>query len=791
MSGTAEHRSGPLPEQAGSVDRMRIAPIATADTCGAPNVQAALRITLSGHVQGVGFRPFVYRLAKHHGLTGEVQNRLGEVQVIARGSDQEMRAFQRDLIARAPPLSKPKIDEVLTVDAGPFDDFVITASSAQANARIFVPPDYFMCDDCRRELHDPEDRRYRYPFINCTQCGPRYTLIQELPYDRPNTSMANFPLCAECNAEYQDPADRRFHAEPVACPVCGPQIAFGFSGQESCAEKSAALDACLSCLREGQIVAVKGIGGYHLMCDAGNRAAVATLRRRKQRPDKPLAVMFPVAGADGLDVVRHYADLSDTQAAMISSPVRPIVLANKRSDCGLADNIAPGLQELGMFLPYSPLHQLLLEEFSGPLVATSGNISGEPVLTGNDEAASRLAPIADAFLHHNRPIVRPADDPVYRNIGGSMRPLRIGRGCAPRELTLRWRQRQPVLAVGGHMKGTVALSWDDRVVVSPHIGEMDSPRSLEVFEQVAANLQALYGVQAERLVCDAHPGYTTHRWAKAQETLPVESVWHHRAHASALAAEHAAHGNWLVFTWDGVGYGEDGTLWGGEAFLGEPGSWRRVCSMRPFRLPGGERAGREPWRSAAALHWECGLTWQRCPDRDGLAENSWVRQLNSPETSAAGRLFDAAAALICDLQRVSFEAQGPMYLESLCREPRAPVKLPLNQVRNGILRTDWQPLLAMLTNERRSQAERAEVFHSSMAFALLEQARRIRANARIDHVGLCGGVFQNRVLTEQLLALLEEDGFAVFLSKELPCNDAALSFGQAAELAAREHSGES
>ena len=790
MNGREENKGSPLAEhveKAGQGIERHVSAVA-ASQLSAP--AHTVQIILSGHVQGVGFRPFIYRLAKSLGLTGQVQNRLGEVHIIASGSRDTLQRFQGDLIDLAPPLSSPAIDSFLPTDAGPFDDFDITASSAQADARIFVPPDYFMCGDCRRELHDPDDRRYRYPFINCTQCGPRYTLIQELPYDRPNTSMACFPLCKDCSKEYLDPSDRRFHAEPLACPACGPRLSFMRPGQTGSLEESAALNTALDRLRNGQVIAVKGIGGYHLMCDARNADAVGDLRKRKQRPSKPFAVMFPVAGRDGLDVVRMYTDIRDAEAEMLGSPVRPIVLAAKSSDCDLAENIAPGLGELGAFLPYSPLHELLLKEFAAPLVATSGNISGEPVLTDNEEATSRLARIADAFLHHNRQIVRPADDPVYRRICGAMRPLRIGRGCAPREFELPWRQRQPLLAVGGHMKGTVALSWQNRVVVSPHIGEMDSPRSLKVFEQVAADLQSLYGVQAERIVCDAHPGYTTHRWAKAQGSLPVESVWHHRAHASALAAERPAPGNWLIFTWDGVGFGEDGTLWGGEALLGKPGDWRRVCSMRPFRLPGGERAGREPWRSAAALHWECGRTWPKCPDRDGLVENAWVRRLNSPETSATGRLFDAAAALICELKRVSFEAQGPMFLESLCREPRAPIKLPINQDKHGVLRTDWQPLLGMMTDARRSRTWRAEVFHSSMAHAALEQARGIRARAQIDQVGLCGGVFQNRILTEQLVALLEDDGFRVFLSDELPCNDAALSFGQAAELAAREHAGE-
>jgi hydrogenase maturation protein HypF len=334
------------------------------------------------------------------------------------------------------------------------------------------------------------------------------------------------------------------------------------------------------------------------------------------------------------------------------------------------------------------------------------------------------------------------------------------------------------------MKGTVALSWDSRVVVSPHIGEMDSPRSLAVFEQVATDLQSLYGVKAERIVCDRHPGYTTHRWATAQASLPVETVWHHHAHASALAGEMSTPGHWLIFTWDGVGFGEDGTLWGGETFLGEPGAWCRVCSMRPFRLPGGERAGREPWRSAAALHWEAGRTWPDCPDTNGLAEAAWRQRLNSPETSAVGRLFDAAAAVICDLSHVSFEAQGPMYLEALCREPGETLSLPLEIDTEGIWRSDWEPLLAFIGDQRRSTVLRAEAFHSSMAFALLEQARRIRDVARIDQVGLCGGVFQNRILTEQAVALLRADNFQVCLRNELPCNDAALSFGQAVELAA-------
>ena len=744
------------------------------------------RIVLSGHVQGVGFRPFVYRLAKKHGLTGRVRNQLGEVEVLATGPAAELIRFEQDLIDRSPPLSKPAIDSVDVVEYQHFDAFEISASSAGETPRIFVPQDFFMCDECRDELNDPDDRRHRYPFINCTQCGPRYTLIEALPYDRPNTSMAAFPMCPECEKEYRDPADRRFHAEPVACPACGPQLEFHDKedGFQVCRDE--ALEAAIDKLQHGHIVAVKGIGGYHLVCDARDYTVVDELRWRKHRPAKPLAVMFPLEGEDGLDRVRQYADLSTAEAALLRSPARPIVLVSKNGNNDLARNVAPGLAELGVFLPYSPLHALLLDGIDAPLVATSANISGEPVLTDNDEVETRIAHVVDAFLHHDRPIVRPADDSVYRRIGGAMHPLRIGRGCAPVELELPWRQRLPTLAVGGHMKGTVALSWDDRVVVSPHIGEMDSPRSLKVFEQVANDLQQLYGVAAQRIVCDAHPGYTTHRWARRQG-LPVELVWHHEAHASAVIAELDGDEPHLVFAWDGVGLGEDGTLWGGEALLGRPGDWQRVCSLRTFRLPGGDKAGREPWRSAAAMHWACDKQWAACPDNDGLAYTAWQKNLNCAETSAAGRVFDAAAALVLGKTHVSFEAEGPMYLEALCQEAAAPVAMPLEKDASGTWRADWRPLLRMLGDDSRSRARRAEIFHSSMAQLVLDQARIVRDEHGVAVVGLSGGVFQNRVLTDQVMELLRGDGFEVLLPSILPVNDAGLSFGQAAEIAARDN----
>jgi hydrogenase maturation protein HypF len=628
-------------------------------------------------------------------------------------------------------------------------------------------------------LLDPRDRRYRYPFINCTQCGPRYTLICALPYDRANTAMAGFPLCAHCIAEYTDPLDRRFHAEPVACPDCGPQLEF--RSHESALDGEDALAACVCALKLGKVVAVKGIGGYHLMCDAANPAAVFTLRERKRRPHKPLAVMFPYD--PNLAEVHRAAHLDATHRAALLAPMRPIVLLRKRERSSLAPGVAPECGEVGAMLPYSPLHHLLLEDFGAPLVATSANPSGEPVLTDNEAVEARLGQVADAFLHHNRPIVRPADDPVCRIILGRARPMRLGRGNTPLDIDLPFHLPRPVLALGGHLKNTVALGWERRAVVSPHLGDMDAPRSLELLERIAADLQALYGVRAETVVCDAHPGYATTRLA-ARWGLPVTKVFHHRAHASALAGEFAMSGDWLVFTWDGAGLGEDGTLWGGEALLGHPGAWQRVASLRPFALPGGERAAREPWRSALSLCWETGTSWDACPQEDvDIVRHAWERELNCPRTSSVGRLFDAAAALLGLATRTSFEAQAPMALEAACSGAGAVVPLPLAHC-DGLWVSDWQPLLDLLRDTRLSTGERAAAFHATLANVILDQAHVVRAAYRVSRIGLTGGVFQNRVLCERVARLAREDGFDVYIPERIPCNDAGLSFGQLVETGA-------
>jgi len=743
----------------------------------------ARRVLLTGRVQGVGFRPFVYRLAHELQLAGYVRNLRGDVEVIVAGPEASLDAFVRCLTERAPPLARPVVRNVESVPLPDAPGFVIAPSSAALQPQISVPPDFFACADCLAELADPRDRRHRYPFINCTQCGPRYTLIEALPYDRPNTSMKSFALCADCRREYQDPLDRRFHAEPVACPTCGPHLSYVAPGHAAIAGDAAALTAAVGALRAGQVVAVRGIGGYHLLCDARSPAAVARLRERKRRPDKPLAVMFPWAGSDGLAALQACVEVGVAEREALLDPVRPIVLVRQRTTHDLAPGIAPGLSEIGVFLPYSPLHQLLLDGVGGPVVATSGNVSGEPVLTDPQQAESRLAQVADAFLHHDRPIVRPADDSVVRVIAGRARPIRLGRGIAPLELELPAALLEPVLAVGGHLKVTLALAWERRIVISPHVGDMGTLRSEQVFAQVAADLQRLYDVEAKVLLCDAHPGYATTRWAQSTGARAA-AVLHHHAHASALVAEHGVTENAIVFTWDGVGLGGDGTLLGGETFVGRAGAWDRCASLRPFRLPGGDKAGRSPWRSAAALCWEAGVPCP-VPVPDPIVRAAWEKGINAPQSSAAGRLFDAAAALVLGVTEASFEGQGPMWLEACATVDGEFPRLPITSDPAGIARIDWAPLLGWLSDERRDTRARAGALHSALADAMLRIAGAERERTGAAVVGLTGGVFQNRLLTELADAALSRSGFRVLLAERVPCNDGGLSYGQVADFLGR------
>lgn len=772
-----------------------IAPPTVADPVandGCDEVAARLLI-LGGRVQGVGFRPFVHRLATQLHLKGDVRNLSGQVVIRVEGDASALAAFEARLLRDCPPLSRPILESVRADSVRGVETFLIAASRASASADVHIPPDQSICPDCLAELRDPADRRFRYPFVNCTACGPRYTIIEALPYDRAATSMSSFELCPQCRAEYEEPTDRRFHAEPVACAACGPSLTYRRSAPEAAEVRGnePALAAAMLTLRTGGIVAVRGIGGYHLVCDAANTSAVERLRSRKRRPHKPLAVMFPLAGSDGLEVVRRSVVLDDTSAAQLLDPTRPIVVVQRRRDCGLSPSLAPGLGDLGVFLPYSPLHHLLLDDLGQPIVATSGNISGEPVITSRDDAERRLGAIADGFLHHDREIVRPADDPVVRLLAGRMRPVRLGRGTAPLELALSTPLDAPVLAIGGQDKVTLALGFGDRVVVSPHIGDLATPRAFDHLVRLADDLPRLYRSAPAAIACDLHPGFTGSQWARRQN-LPVIGVQHHAAHASALAAEHSDVGRWLVFAWDGVGYGDDGTLWGGEALLGVPGDWRRVASLRTFRPPGGDLAAHAPWRSAAALMWESGREYAPPATvlNRGIVRKAWDARLNAPPTSAVGRLFDAAAALVADVCDTTFEGQGAMLLEELAascpnRIGLAPVGLTLAADMHGILRSDWAPLIPALVDGSESSARRALRFHLTMAEALVAQVDAIGNIEHFDAVGLTGGVFQNRQLVETVISRLQGRRLRVELPSLTPINDGGLAFGQIVEAAAR------
>jgi hydrogenase maturation protein HypF len=743
---------------------------------------SAQRWRLGGRVQGVGFRPFVYRLARSLELCGWVRNESGAVEIHAEGTAERLRVFGRALLERAPAAAAARLIGVIRVPLESVKGFRIAASTTGRDQQLAVPLERCPCEECLAEMSDPRARRHRYPFINCTQCGPRYTILRRLPYDRCNTTLDGFPLCADCAREFADPADRRFHAQPLACAACGPSVYWKDGTRRL--RGAPAMTAAVQALRRGDIVALRGVGGYHLLCDAGNQSAVLRLRARKNRPAKPFAVMVPAAGRDALDHVRELGRPSQLQGDALRDASRPIVLIPVHSAVPLAAAVAPGLDEVGLMLPYSPLHHLLMEDFGAALVATSGNASGEPMLTQEDEAEERLGHIADGFLHHDRPIARAADDPVLRVVAGAVRPLRLGRGTAPLELTVESPFPIATLAVGALSKGTVALGWGHRAIVSPHLGDYATPRGRALLERTVVELQTLYGVRAERVVHDAHPAFASTRWA-VQCGLPATAIWHHQAHAAAVAGECAVAEPMLCFTWDGVGLGPDRTLWGGEALWGAPGRWRRVGSFRPFRQPGGERAAREPWRSALALCWETGVAWDEGRRRGGdLLRTAADLQINAPTTTAVGRLFDAAAALVGICYTTSYEGEAAMRLESLGTTPQAAVPLPLCRDAAGVWRTDWAPLVAMLAETRQPACVRAGRFHASLARALVDQAVAIRADTGVERIGLAGGVFQNQRLTGAVLGLLTARGFEVHLPRRLPPNDAAISFGQLIEAAA-------
>ncbi len=753
-----------------------------------------LRVALYGAVQGVGFRPFVYRLATELGLKGTVLNSSAGLVVEAEGerTDEFLDRLESEHPAAAVVLAR----EVSILPLAGYKTFEILKSDAAEEKTAAVLPDLATCPDCLRELSDPADRRHGYAFTNCTQCGPRHSIILDIPYDRPNTTMRQFEMCDNCRAEYTDPANRRFHAQPNACPVCGPRLALTESqrssevrqplphgrGPVTVTEPRPAASARLtepqppgsgpvraespihtaaSALARGEILALKGIGGFQLIVDARNEQAVARLRRLKRREEKPFALMIPSIAA-----VRESCELSGDEERVLRSSASPIVLLRPRPGAhAVAPNVAHNSPYLGVMLPYSPLHHLLMREFPYPIVATSGNLSDEPIATDNSEAFERLSGMADVFLVHDRPIARPVDDSVVRVIRGRESVVRRARGYAP--LPVRTgRELRRVLAVGAHLKSTVAVAAGRQVFLSQHIGDLDTHEARIAFERAIADLARLYRFEPEIVACDLHPDYASTHWALAQG-LPVVRVQHHQAHVAACAAENDIRGPYLGVSWDGAGYGSDATIWGGEFFLAADGGFDRIAHLRRFRLPGGEAAIKEGWRSAAAIRWELGRTDGTPP----LIARMLERGVNSPLTSSVGRLFDAVSALAGVAQESRFEGQAAMLLERAIDGFQTADAYPLP---GG----DWAPLIDAVEWDVRAGAAQGLIaarFHNALANWILEVAEQ----SGVHRVCLSGGVFQNGYLVERAASLLESRGFEVFTHQRVPANDGGIALGQA------------
>lgn len=732
------------------------------------------QIIVTGFVQGVGFRPFVFHLANELGIKGDVVNNTGQVSINAVASGVVLEQFCERLLNEAPVNARPFIKSVTETDQYHYDDFRISESRALDESEIHILPDLPVCEQCLDELFDQDNRRYHYPFINCTQCGPRHSIITSLPYDRHNTSMQEFELCHDCEKEYRDHGDRRFHAEPVACHECGPVLNY-VGPDTTITDNQIALDTCIESLKQGKIVAVKGIAGYHLMCDATSADAIQRLRSRKQRPDKPFAILLEASQ------LANYVTASAEELALLQGASRPIVILDQSDRCELPDVLAPGMRKLGVMLPFTPLQYLLCRYFKKPLVATSANISGEPIITDNDDASVRLATICDAYLHNDRPVVRPADDPVMVNTKHATQILRTGRGLAPTEITLPFTLDEPVLAVGGHIKNTVCLAWHNRMVVSVHNGDLGALRSYQAFNNAADDLQQLYNIEAKRIVCDAHPGYASSLWA-TQTGLNVSTVFHHYAHASSLFIDHPQTRDWLVFAWDGVGLGEDGTLWGGETFLGGPGHWQRVASFESFLLPGGEKATRETWRVATSLCWQADMAFSSASQDVETLREIWEKEINCPRTSSAGRLFSAAAALIGLVEIESYEGHGPVQLEALAETVQAEaISLPTLEDATGVMRIDWRPIISMLLDELLSKAYRARCFHETMAECISKLSQYYTARHGELAIGFSGGVFQNQLLLRLIRQRLAWHRPGLLLPTTIPVNDGGLCVGQLVE----------
>ena len=763
-------------------------------TAGSHSVRRAVRV--QGVVQGVGFRPFVYRLATQLRLAGHIGNDTAGVTIQIEGDPASVAEFLHRLRAESPPISR--IDSVAVEELPPTGQsgFSIALSQVLGQVSTGIPADAATCADCLRELFDPNDRRYRYPFLNCTNCGPRFTITRRIPYDRPQTSMAVFPMCPACQAEYDDPLNRRFHAQPNACWICGPRVWLaGAEGSEIASPDPIA--ACVENLLAGQIMAIKGIGGFHLAVDATNEEAVARLRQRKHRYGKPLAVMVR-----DLHAALELCDLSGAEIDLLQTPARPIVLARARHGNGIAPSVAPGIPWLGIFLPYAPLQHLL---FAGTrvraLVMTSANLSEEPIAINNDEARARLGHIADAFLMHNRDILQRCDDSVTAIVDSAPQLLRRARGYVPLGIGLPF-DAPPLLAVGGHLKNVFALARGRFVYQSQHLGDLENLTGLDFFTESLAHLMRTFEIEPQTVVHDLHPGYLSTSWAKqwaAERQLPTIAVQHHHAHIAACMAEHAIEGPVIGLSLDGTGYGTDGRIWGGEVLIAHLDRFQRWAHLDYVPMPGGDAAVREPWRMAFAHLLAAGfdveseqmlalLGAERNEAR--VLKRMIERKINSPKTSSLGRLFDAVGAVVLGRRAVDYDAQAAIELEGVAvdepdRIEQGDYRPELHTAEEGagsvaVIRTGkmWKAVLEDLWRGvpgRRISAR----FHAGVAEGFINAAGNARIETSINVVALSGGCLHNRRLARLLRTGLEEEGFQVFQHRQVSPGDGGLSYGQA------------
>ena len=738
-----------------------------------------VRILIRGAVQGVGFRPFVYRLATAMHLTGWVSNSSEGVQIEAEGYKVALDEFLIHLSRDHPHHASIQSFEYSFLDAVGLREFQIRESENKGAKRVLILPDIGTCSECLREMFDPANRRYLYPFTNCTNCGPRFTIIESLPYDRVNTTMRGFAMCTRCHAEYEDPRDRRFHAQPNACPDCGPHLELWDAAGSLVADRNVAIEHAVDALKNGRIVAVKGLGGFHLMVDAANEDAVLRLRNAKHREEKPFALMIP-----SVAIARELCQLGSLERRVMTAPEAPIVLLSRRANIRIAPSVAPGNPYLGLMLPYTPLHHILMMQMGTAVVATSGNRSDEPIAIDEREAILRLSGIADCFLVHNRPIQRHADDSIVRVILGREQILRRARGYAPLPLTIEGTDNadasSAVLAAGAHMKNAVALALNRNVFVSQHIGDLKTREAFEAFRRVSQDLQELYEIRPQHIAVDLHPDYASTRYMSelaASRGIATVHVQHHWAHVLSCMAENAIEGRALGVAWDGAGYGNDGTIWGGEFLLPAGRGFRRVAHLRTFPLAGGDAAAKNPQHAAAGVLYEIFGSDAFSGSEPPLLRQMLEKNIRSPRTSSAGRLFDAVAYLVGFRGPISFEGQAAMLLE-YAAAPATTDAYPYAIGSDEPCVIDWSPMIQQILKDLRCGTERGTIsamFHNTLAGIIVEIARRVAE----PRVVLTGGCFQNRRLTETTVQRLTDAGFSAYWHQRVPPNDGGIALGQA------------